>query len=335
MKEAPIFMAITDPIIHPEAAHIIAASGHNVIDSIDPREMTRHAHRVAALLVDATTAAHAATLPINTRIFLLYPETEEIDWKLVATMRADGAFILPAQSPELLAALSENPQHTGTKGSVIVVVSATGGAGCSTCAAWLSTVIPNAVLLDADAYSGGLDLLLGIEDRVGVRWGDLNFLSGGINPEDLLKALPHHEQTRVLTISRTGDHGLGCDQVLAAINCLREHCNVVVDTPVKYVEEIADASDITIVLVPAELRPVAAASRLIQVLRSRRVETVVLVRNRSWAGLSEQEVAHYIDHEVLGVIKHEKRLVKAVENTGLPAASKEIRSLCDLIHNAA
>ena len=54
-----ILVSITDPVLHPEAINIAAATGMDIIDTSDPRDIVRHAPKAAAILVDATTATHA------------------------------------------------------------------------------------------------------------------------------------------------------------------------------------------------------------------------------------------------------------------------------------
>jgi len=54
-----ILVSVTDPVLHPEAINIAAATGMDIIDTSDPRDIVRHAPKAAAILVDATTATHA------------------------------------------------------------------------------------------------------------------------------------------------------------------------------------------------------------------------------------------------------------------------------------
>ena len=54
-----ILVSVTDPVLHPEAINIAAATGMDIIDTSDPRDIVRHAPKAAAILVDTTTATHA------------------------------------------------------------------------------------------------------------------------------------------------------------------------------------------------------------------------------------------------------------------------------------
>ncbi|MDK6521577.1 hypothetical protein QP173_09320, partial [Aerococcus urinae] len=46
------------------------------------------------------------------------------------------------------------------------------------------------LLVDACPYSGGLDLLTGIENKPGARWPDLAAGTGSVDAADLVRALP-------------------------------------------------------------------------------------------------------------------------------------------------
>jgi len=75
-----ILVSVTDPVLHPEAINIAAATGMDIIDTSDPRDIVRHAPKAAAILVDATTATHAGGIHPRGHLFLLHPEPGPVDW---------------------------------------------------------------------------------------------------------------------------------------------------------------------------------------------------------------------------------------------------------------
>ena len=83
MTSTFILVAVSDPVIHPEATHVAAATGHDVIDTIDPREITRLLPRAHAVLVDADTAtAYTANVTVlNTPLELRFVPTQYV-WDL-------------------------------------------------------------------------------------------------------------------------------------------------------------------------------------------------------------------------------------------------------------
>ena len=137
-----ILVSITDPVLHPEAINIAAATGMDIIDTSDPRDIVRHAPKAAAILVDATTATHAGGIHPRGHLFLLHPEPGPVDWPLAVRIGAVDAVILPAQSNKLLATLAttaapDSPPPAAAA-SVIAVTGAVGGAGTSTLAVALA-----------------------------------------------------------------------------------------------------------------------------------------------------------------------------------------------------
>lgn len=78
--------------------------------------------------------------------------------------------------------------------NVVVVGSAVAGVGASTLAALLARELTErgckSVLVDADLNGGGLDVLLGVEDEDGSRFGDISAPLGKVDGKALLRELP-------------------------------------------------------------------------------------------------------------------------------------------------
>ena len=84
-------------------------------------------------------------------------------------------------------------EHADMDG-VVVLSSAVAGVGVSTLAAMLARTLTQrgvkCVLVDADLQGGGLDVLLGIENEDGSRFGDINAPLGNVDGKALLRELP-------------------------------------------------------------------------------------------------------------------------------------------------
>ena len=167
-----------------------------------------------------------------------------------------------------------------------------------------------------------MDLLLGCETTGGIRWADLSFRSGSIAAADLIAALPETESgLPVLTTDRGGDStsGITEDKLLRVIGTMHHtHC-VVVDLPATapFFATLTDACDFVVLLIPAEVRAAAAASRIAHSLTARRVDTVGVVRHRGWSGLTAHDVADIVGVDVVGELGTVSQVPRVAETTGI------------------
>ena len=341
-----ILVAVGDPVIHPEAMHVAAATGHAVVDTVDPRDITRHLPRADAVLVDAETAGHVATLGRRPRLYFLAADPGPVDWRAAMTCHAEQALVLPAQAAELLAELghvSDPPGASGgadarsatTPGTVIALTGACGGAGTSTLAAAVARTAAHdrlgpVTLVDGVGNSGGLDLLLGIEDDAGARWPDLRLGEGAVPGADLRAALPATgDGIAVLAAARStvaDPFRLGPQAVSTVLGSLRSSPGLtVVDLPPEGLlqesgEAVLDACGQVVLLAPAEVRAAAAAASLVARLVRSRTPVAVVARHRGWSGLSVADLERITHAEVIAELGTVTRLSRATELGGLPAS---------------
>lgn len=333
-QDAFVLVAVADPILHPEAVHVAAATTRPVIDLTDPQqnpELRRYLSRAAAVLVDSEFAAGLEDGDTHPALFFLASEQAPLDWESALRCRATQAFILPAQSADLLKRMAElnsthrsSPAGRGATATTIAVVGAVGGSGTSTFAAALARLSPQpATLVDGDPASGGLDLLLGIEDMPGARWPDLLLgeNSGGlIDPGDLRAALPAtDDHVAVLSAARTtiaDPFTVEQSHLVTVLSSLAGGIGViVVDLPVA-----ADPPDcdLVVVLVPTEVRSASAAVRYLHRLRANRISHVVITRRRAWSGLEPAEIRKVVGTEPVADLATVSALARQAEITGLP-----------------
>ncbi len=332
MSSTFILVAVSDPVIHPEATHVAAATGHGVIDTLDPREITRLLPRAHAVLVDADTARHIATLDRRPGIHLLAADPGPVDWQAAVLAHAENGYVLPAQAPELLTALGHaavpDRSTPDGRGTLLAVCGAAGGAGTSVLAAAMARVAARShptTLVDAAEFSGGLDLLLGLEETPGVRWPELQLGEGAVSAADLRAALPvTGDGIACLSAARTtvDDPFRLTPEVLSPVlESLRGAPGVaVIDVPLEgtCTDAVMDACDHAVLLIPAELRPAAAAARLVARLHAARTTVTGVVRHRHWSGLSTADVGDITRCPILTELGNLPRLSRTVELGGLP-----------------
>ena len=104
VQQEAIVVAVEDPVLHPEAMHVAAATGRPVVETCVPAEVVRASRSASAVLVDAATAA-VFTHERRDRVFFLGLDPGPVDWRRAMECHAEHAFLLPAQAPELLAML--------------------------------------------------------------------------------------------------------------------------------------------------------------------------------------------------------------------------------------
>lgn len=333
MHESYILIAADDPV-RADILHIAAATGREVVEATDPVEIRRLFRRAFAVLIDATCAAATRDLPRRSRVFLVTPDPGPPDYECAMAIHAELACTVPSMSYDIVEALSREPARIAGGGEVIGVMGVCGGAGSSTlaCALALSSSRPS-LLVDACPYSGGLDLVLGAEEIEGKRWPDVH-LDGHVPATELRGALPQVGDTALLTCDRGAVSAPPTtEEVIAVIECHRGDpagARTIVDLPVwsEPVAGILSALDRLILVVPAEVRAVAAAAGITRTIRT---ELAIAVRYREWSGLSSREVGRLISLPVEAEIPHVRGLAKQVETRGLTHLPQQLRRAAEYL----
>lgn len=318
-RVAPIVVAVDDPSLHPEALHVAAACGRPVVSAADSTELERARPGAFALLVDAP---FATTPSPNT--FLLAADTGPG----IGPGSGPGGpepYVLPAQSADLLralGALGRQPAGVQTDaGRVVALVGAAGGVGVSTLGASISKRAGGhePTLVDAHRCSGGLDLLLGIENEPGARWGEIELGEGVVARADVRRALPATaDGIAVLTHPRTtvaDPYRVGARDVEAVVGTVAVAGLTVLDAPAELVPRRCDLA--CVVLTP-QLRPAAAAARIVAELAAVGVPHALVVRDSGWEALEAGELERITGSRVLTRVGTARGLTRTVERGGLP-----------------
>lgn len=329
---APILVAVTGEPAASEARAVAAATGRQVIETTERAQLLRLQRSAACLLLDEKAAA---SLPEGGTKILIVPDPGPIDYKLALQSGCRHAFLLPAQAPELLKFISNNigsPAGTGT-GLLIGVMGTAGGAGTSTFVAWLATHVAQLapIVLDTCPASPGLDLSFGLEHTPGARWEDLAFSTGKLSVTDLRRAVPQTKSgIAVVTFSRDFDQIKRSEIPGAATNL----CAAITSGGALGIIDLAPGDlhlaslvDLLIVLIPAEIKAVAAAMQQLPHLQKLGNQLQLVAVQRAWSGLNEKAMSSVLGQEIAGTLRFHTRQAKACETATVGKPPAKIASL--------
>ena len=230
-----------------------------------------------------------------------------------------GGFASPSET--VPAKLSSTGSEAPPPRNVVVVDAATAGIGTSTLTALLARELAErglkCVLVDADLNGGGLDVLLGVEDEDGTRFGDISAPLGNIDGKALLRELPSWEGVPLLACDPWKSENPQAWEIQACVRSLAQVRDaVLVDVGqwhgLRDATELARATRITVVeLTVLGLARAKTAMQSHSAAQEQRhcivgIEPRGVVRDHGVATLEEAEA--YLDRTVTAAIKPDARL---------------------------
>lgn len=238
----------------------------------------------------------------------------------------------------------------GGVGKVVAVLGACGGAGATVLATALAVGAHRAgrsvLLCDLDPFGAGVDVAVGLEDESGARWGDISVsraAAGGRLPMDVLyHALPRLPGARgdavVLTYGRNGQStsgsdgrpggGLGGDfgggddggvavAAAAVLDAVVRAGDVgVVDLPrtsSPAVRDVIGRADLTVLVVPADVRGCYAAARAADRLADTGATVGLVVRGPSPGGIGGGDIATTLHLPLLAAMRPQPALDRSLD----------------------
>lgn len=198
-----------------------------------------------------------------------------------------------------------------TANRVIGVVSGCGGAGGSAFAAALAACAAQedagpAFLLDCDRLGGGIDVLLGCEQAPGPRWQNVRLRGGSLGADTLLATLPRWGDVAFLAADSAAE--LDPAAVRQVIETAASAATVIVDIP-RWPSEVRSSvialADLTVIVVPAEVRAVTASAVVASFLDP--TVSVLAVRGTS-RSVSVRRIAGALRLPVVGTIPFDARV---------------------------
>ncbi len=308
-----------------EVDRVAAAAGVTVVHVAQPP--SRQAWTGAlAVVFDAAAAGscHAPSLPRRAHVILVSRgEPHTSDWHIAISVGAQHVMSLPADEADLVAALSAAAESGGdgeARGPVVAVMGGRGGAGASVFATALAQSARNALLIDADPWSGGIDLVVGTEEQQGLRWPDLALEHGRLDFAALRQALPRLDRLSVLSSVRSGND-VEPGPLAAVIDAGRRGgTTVVCDLPrglTRSVELAVGAADLVVLVTTADVGGCAATAAVATALGAINPNVGLVVRGPSPAGLRSVDVARAVDLPLLASVRPQPGIAGMLERGGL------------------
>jgi len=248
---------------------------------------------------------------------------------------AEHVISLPEAEPWLVAALAQAAEGGGGDGAVLAVVGGRGGAGASVFA--VATAVraarsgERALLVDCDPLGGGVDLVLGAEDLGGLRWPEIGTGTGRVPASALHAALPSPELDgpgglAVLSCDRS-PHGPSPAALTSVLEAGRRAGDTVVCDVPRYPTESAvaalAAADLTVLVVPADVRSCAAAARAAAVVAEHGGPSAgLVVRGPAPGGITPEEIAIALDLPLVAAMRAERGLARSLERGDTPGQGR-------------
>ncbi|RVW00998.1 septum site-determining protein Ssd [Rhodococcus spongiicola] len=296
------------------------------------------------VVLDADAAREcAARLPRRDRVVLVCDGAPTLaDWQSATVVGADRVLGIPDDEATLVAAFGERRTRSSADGAVVAVVGGCGGAGASSLAAAIAMESARlsaeasaraagdesrarwTLLVDADPLGGGLDVLLGIEGKHGLRWPGLAVEGGRVFADALRAALPSHGKgLSVLACGRGSGEpsGPAPAAATAVVESGRSAGGVVVcDVPRNLTavgESLLDGADLVVVVLPATVRGGLAAERVLARISERNPNLGIVIRGPAPGGLRSGDLAESLQVPLLASMRPEPRIDTMLEHGGL------------------
>ncbi|HEY5857879.1 MAG TPA: septum site-determining protein Ssd [Aldersonia sp.] len=313
-----------------EVRRVAAAADCAVVEPDAPpgRRLWTQSSRV---VLDAAAADACADGQLPRRAGVLVVTSGEPgldDWRAATAVGAEDVIGLPEHAARLVAAVAPAPGPVADAGAVLVVVGGRGGAGASTFAAALAATATadsrdvDCLLVDGDPDGGGLDVLLGIESVPGMRWPGLVADDGRVSARALHDALPRFDDRVAVLACGRGSTAAdpGESAVQAVLDAGRGSGDLIVCDAGRGRGSAADpmlaSADLVALVVPAELRAVAAAETVLERLRGHGARCGVVVRGPAPGGLRGPDVADALNLPLLAQMRPEYRIGEVLDRGG-------------------
>ena len=345
MPQRPLVIT-SDPDLLDDLVRLALTAGTEVEVAPDAGSGRRSWSAAAAVVVgrDAAEACARARLPRRPGVVLIGDDLDEAGiWQLGVEVGAEHVVFLPDGEAWLVEMLAESVEPVRFAGELVAVVGGRGGAGATTLAAALAVTSARlghrTLLVDADPLGGGIDLVFGGESDPGVRWPDLGATRGRVPGSALTGALPRMSGLSVLSWDRGEVLRVPPEAMETVLEAGRRSSELVVADLPRTLDDasriVLSLASLVLLVVPAEVRAAAAATRVATQLAPLCADLRLVVRGPSPSGLGADEIARALGLPLVGSLRAEPQLELALERGEPPArrSRSPLGVLCEgLLH---
>ncbi|ASU56175.1 septum site-determining protein Ssd [Nocardiopsis dassonvillei] len=325
-EEVPSVAAVPRPRVPPERYRPVAHAQGSPPDG--PEEAYRPGPAAEHPTSDMRVAGHRSGVPLEA------PAPDVAGEGSSRGFREARVLLLPRDEALLVDLLARASSPGRAPAPTVSVVGGRGGAGASLLAVALALAGERAgrstALLDADPFGCGPDVYLGCDRAPSpgperwTGWGDLLRRRGRVRWRDLRAGLPGTSRVSVLTWTRgrepTGPLPVGA--VRAVLSSARDGTDLVVaDLPRSFdpaTTVFLNRSDLVLLVVPADVPSVVAATRTVARLREE-TRTVRLVVRGARGELSADVVSRALKVDLGADLPSEPGLARSLAAGDVPA----------------
>ena len=314
-------LVTADPVLLDDLLRLTAAAGSEAEVASDGASARRRWADASVVVVDARLAGALADPPPPRRdgVVLVCDDLDDSAvWQRGVAVGAERVVVLPDAEGALVDLLrAVDPAQAQCQ--VVGVVGGRGGAGATALAVALAGAGARAgrrtLLADADPLGGGIELVLGAEDRAACAAAAAGW---PVRPEDDLAAAPVVDGIHVAVLHPTRDDPAAAPALVRAAR--RRFDVVVVDLPRSAglsAPALLGSLDVLLVVVPLETRAVVAAEQVIAAVRPYVDDVRVVLRTGPGSGLTATAVSDVLSTSVGATYRSERAVVSDLDR-GVP-----------------
>ena len=327
---APLVVS-ADPLFVADVQRLAAAAG--VVPDVvrDPAAALRLWGGAPVVVVGADCAPLLAATqpPRRPRVHIVGRDpVGDILFRDALVLGAETVTGLPASETWLVELLTDAGDGSAEPGVTIGVIGGSGGAGATVYATALAQTAALAgptLIVDADPLGAGVDRVLGLDVRDGIRWDSMLRTTGRLSSRSLREALPERDGLSVLTWPTNRPSSLQAFAMREVLSAGRRGFDtVVVDLPRhpdQVVDETLSRCDHVVLVATLTVPGVSSAARLAHRLPSTGPRRHLVTRG-SGGGVTPESVSRLLRIPLLTSMGDQRGLDESINLGAGPARSR-------------